>query len=440
MLPPPHDAVEAWHYQPQGAVDFDGVSDSEGNLYFVECLRQGSSLDACSARSFTRDGVDRFTTRLGAYQSPQANSRQLISGTQWIIVGRTTISAIETLTGALTWERSLTRDISDAECCPTCASPPGQELAPIALAADGLGAVHLGLARTTTAASSQRGAILTYAVEHGTVLRWRPLGRGVADLAFDATGDLLAGLLQVPAGSGAEVQSFDPSGAVRFSAQTMQSPWPLAVFGTTALLGTSGETTSTINGAVTPAPRASLASTTHPLFDVAGRWSVGRTDAQPGIDRIWLEVFDPTGVTLESTNAVSESAFAYQPAAVTEAVLAQGGVLVVAGYQGHLVDTSNGPTPMPLPPLPGWSRLMGLRADGGVAFSCVLGGSRFTVWSGAVSLSANRWASMATTDCPVCDADFGLPVLRVFEAPGLELQRSGWVTARGDREHTGRAR
>jgi hypothetical protein len=70
----------------------------------------------------------------------------------------------------------------------------------------------------------------------------------------------------------------------------------------------------------------------------------------------------------------------------------------------------------------------------------VLSGPEFTFWDGAVSLSANRWASLARTDCPYCDSAFGPPVLRVYDAGGLELQRSGWVTSRGDREHTGRAR
>lgn len=120
--PPAHALSPRWSYTSNTSdFRFDGVTDEQGNWYWVECstttVRMGTPRDVprpghrCIVTSRTTDGFERFATEVvgpGTAGSTLAGLQLVSSGLFVFAESDSALAAVDVSTGALRWQRALT--------------------------------------------------------------------------------------------------------------------------------------------------------------------------------------------------------------------------------------------------------------------------------------------------------------------------------------------
>ncbi|MBL8924297.1 MAG: PQQ-binding-like beta-propeller repeat protein [Myxococcaceae bacterium] len=113
VTPAERELAPRWTYTSNdGDFRFEGVTDAQGNWYWVEC-GAGATPNGhrCSAVSRTADGLERFRTAVfgpGVLRGTTRHTQLLAGGRYVFVTNEGTLAAIDASTGALLWQRSLT--------------------------------------------------------------------------------------------------------------------------------------------------------------------------------------------------------------------------------------------------------------------------------------------------------------------------------------------
>ncbi len=113
VVPAPTTLTPSWTRSPVG-LDFQGVADEQGNLYWVEC--DSAKRVSCEAVSYTANGLERFRTALTSAQA--ATSTQLFDGGIFLIGNGEWLFAVDGLTGLVVWQQSMGGLVSELATTP----------------------------------------------------------------------------------------------------------------------------------------------------------------------------------------------------------------------------------------------------------------------------------------------------------------------------------
>lgn len=417
--------VESWSRPMPYDVAFHGVTDSAGNLVWVEC-QAVRRLNPCELVSTTPAGLERFRVTVGVLSAP-GSVRQLASGGRIFVGGPGgALAAYSETTGALAWQIS--------------GSGGGDAL--LAMAADRHGLLQLTM---HFVGESEAWSLATLDATTGVTLRAKGLfGRPSAPV-LDAQDNVYlevsgtqwplgrpdgGAVPGVPVGAAAEqnLLSFTPGGALRFAEATDHTDAPVAAFNGDLLLA-SGEVRSTLDGSLKPSARhTGTWRPLAPLLSATARFRWNDSGCCPTCD------CDAIGFTeLEGWAAAATSprftwgVFNSFDPVTTELTLLKDGTALFASPKYPSNDVY----------------LRALDGSGAEQFSCLVGsgfsGSDPVRWQGATALTAGRWAVVEQVHCTNCLHD-PPPTLRVYSTPGLELATSGWTGPGGTPGRTGAPR
>lgn len=409
----------AWsHPMPYEGFDFRGVTDSTGNLYWVEC-QLSKGLNPCDLVSYAPTGLQRFRVAVTTLAAP-GGERHLAAGGRIIVAGRGASLSMFSEAGVLQWARH---------------APPLTTL--LAIAADRGGRVYT-LERFE--GESEAWSINTFEGTTGIGIR-KPLYGAPKGLVLDTSGNsyfVVSGtshpLTAVPmaappmaAPPTTHLISLTPTGVTRFQAALPDGDVPEAVFNG-ELLMTSGQLRSTLHGHL---PAVGLRSEgLHRLTSLMAathryRW----LDAEccPSCDCI-------SNTSLEGYAAGATSLRfrwgSFEPYAlrISQPQLLSDGSALFSNQDDPGTDV----------------RLRALSSTGAEKFACLVdsslvGTESLRRWTGATVLTQGRWAVLEYTSCPSCIHD-PPPVLRVYATPGLSLATSGWTGVGGSPGRSGQPR
>lgn len=417
--PPAHPLVEAWSVTLGSDLDFRGVADPMGNLYWVEC-RPILGGFPCELVSYTSWGQRRFGA--GTVGVTASETSHLWSAGQVVVASRSgELSVHSYLTGTMLW--SQTR---------------GQGVQLRALGADHRGQLYVV---EVTEGESQPWSLRVMSAATGSVLRSFSLGGPVSGLVLDSqdnvyfevsgtTAPLVAASSAGPsAGAGAfnHVLSLAPDGAVRFVQALGEQAAPVATFNGELLMDTK-DLRSTVNGGLIAAgenPGFGTVLALAPLMSLGFRYEWRQLGCCPSCKCDALGPYLPQ-VQLEGrADAQSSRRFSYNasgpdhPPQVSQPLLLSSGSALFASHRSG-------------------ENVVALRevdSLGKERFSCELGPASSSgevhFWTGATVLAQGRWAVVEQVACPSC-LRAPDPILRVYETPGLSLSSVGWVSAGGE--------
>ena len=418
--PPPQPLQLAWsHPMTYGAVDFRGVTDGAGNLYWVECSYVKSTIP-CELVSHAPNGLQRF--RVGVPNlSPSDTVHHLAAGGSIIVAGEhgAALTAF-TESGVMRWSRP-----------------------------------HRGGDKLYELAAHRSGRVYTVEVMQGEVEGWTlnayepatgqstgwTLARRAHGLVLDTSGDLyfaVEGTFQptttsmnpVPAAS---LVSLTPAGALRFQVPLSFIDEPEAVLNGELMLR-SGALRSTLDGSPRPSsPRQDWGgSGLSPMMAVTHRYRWVGESCCPACDcdlfdfvpEVFLEGF----AAGSSTPTFTYGAQAWQYMRISEPQLLSDGSALFASQREPSTDVY----------------LRAIDASGAEKFACLVGSSlvgtqSLRTWRGATALTDGRWAVLEHTPCPSCAHD-PPPVLRVYATPGLNVASFGWTGSGGSPGRNGQPR
>ncbi len=433
---PEHALSPRWSYTSNNPdFRFEGVTDEQGNWYWVECstvaVRMGTPQDRevpkqpnhrCVVSSRTNDGLERFATEVlgvGPAGSTLAGL-QLVSGGLFIFADDDkSLAAVDVTTGAVRWQRTL--------------SLPSPHL--FALADDGQGTLWStvrsdgeseawSLVRFDVATGQLRGSIARASRITGLVM-------GASGSAFIVRDQFDTTFPIDPVEPVALLERIEPDGGVRFSSDLYQLTPPVMVV---------GDRVVTVDDAVYDANDGGLVErATPPAWDTLS-WkgvSNGTTRVRLASSRAPSApsppVIPPPVVSLQSVDSqgVRTRPFSMVADVVSETFLtSQGDTLFVSSK----LESLRSPTGLDE------TRVRQVHPLGLEVMSCVLvdrlGGSTIDTplrTSGSVGYNGRSLVVRATeSDCPTCDL-WSPPRIVVYDlgrpAPGIAAR--GWVAPRG---------
>lgn len=399
------------HPMPYNGVDFRGVVDSSGNLYWVEC-EAVRGMNPCELVSYSPDGLRRFGVTIPTLTAITGVTH-LAAGGRIFVAGRGASVAAFSENGALLWTKNA-----------------GGSSSLDAIAADRTGRLYVA---EHFQGETDSWSLIRYD-PGATVGIARKLGGAPHGLTLDANGNVyfvVTGTWQpLPMGTPApsnHLVSLAPSGATRFTISLWSMDAPQAAYNG-ELLMKSGEVRSTLDGAVKPGTyrdwsRGDLAA----LMSPTGRYRWVDVECCPSCDcadSLALQGWAPGGTQPRFT---STSFGAYASRVSQPQLLADGSVLFASQVKGG-TDVL----------------LRALDTSGTQKFACTVGSADLgqgatRTWSGATALTQSRWAVLEHTSCPSCIHD-PPPVLRVYAAPGLAVAATGWTGVGGSPGRNGQPR
>ena len=423
VVPPETDLHPRWSYvSSNGDLRFEGVTDAQGNWYWVECGGATKPTDPtfhCFAISATPEGFERFRTDVVIHGIPQGVARgtQLIAGGKFIFVAdAATLVAIDVSSGALAWQGPL---------------PSQAPLTRInALAEDGHGALWV----TASLGSGRPRSVLSrVSASTGAALNELLLDGEASRPVLDSQGAALvqrSWLAGPPLGSALE--RYEPDGGKTFSVPVPADfeLAPAMVLGDrlvlrddsvrSALDGAVLESAQPVDWSVSPWP--GVAESARSRF----RLSRSMLDSLP--DTIGLEHVD-SGARTQLMTVIASEASDLQLTSSGDALF-----MTVRGLWNVNAET----------------RLHQVQAAGREVMSCRLvddatldPGWPLPIQLGGATGFNGRWFAVRTTsDCPAC-ALWTPPRLVFFDlgrssSPGVST--SGWVAPRGTPAGSSRAR
>jgi hypothetical protein len=408
VQPPATPLTPAWSYTPPAnvsAVHFEGVSDVQGNLYWLECgsgLSGGPTYD-CMLVSYTVTGAKRFRVLHSAGIFIEPPLRQLIAGGLFISVrddGRLVASFTDD--GRAAWSTTLS-------------SPAVYGTKVTDLASDG---VQLWALFGGYAYDSELQAVT---VAGGAVTQVIPASDALG-LVLDEGGNVYTDV------SG--LASFDPDGKLRFYVNNTTAP-PVAVYNGEVFNANGGIHASTDGSALVLAMADFTPAPLTPLMTSGARIVVGGPD-QCG----WCincNCPEPINYDVSVRNYVAgdstvryETLVASQSGFTDPVLLDTGGVLIAARKSSDTTMT-----------------LRELDASGNEQFACPLPepsppSGQSVTYEPAVSVVAGHWAVLVHTTCPSCTPR-PPPRIDVYPVAANEA-RAGWTGRHGGPQRMGRPR
>lgn len=118
VVPAPTTLAPSWTLSPSASMQFQGVADEQGNLYWVECGTPPNTTDqvVCTAVSYTSNGLARFRTPLVNFSL--GTSAQLFDGGRFVVGSGEWLYAVDGATGALAWSRAMSGFVSELATAP----------------------------------------------------------------------------------------------------------------------------------------------------------------------------------------------------------------------------------------------------------------------------------------------------------------------------------
>ncbi len=399
------------HPMPYNGVDFRGVVDPSGNLYWVEC-EAVRGVNPCELVSYSPDGLRRFGVTVPTLTTITGVTH-LAAGGRIFVAGRGASVAAFSETGALLWTK-----------------PAGGSSSLDGMVADRSGRLYVA---EHFQGETDSWSLIRYDPGASVGIA-RKLGGTPRGLTLDASGNVYFVVsdtsLPLPMGAAAPAHhlvSLAPSGATRFTLSFMWRDAPHAVFNGELLMN-SGEVRSTLDGAVKPGAyrdwsRGDLAA----LMSATGRYRWVDDECCPACDcagSLALQGWAVGGTQPRFTWA----SFGTSASRVSQPqLLSDGSVLFASQVQGG-TDV----------------KLRALDSSGAQTFACTIGSASLGMgatrrWGGATALTQGRWAVLEHTSCPSCIHD-PPPVLRVYAVPGLTVAPSGWTGVGGSPGRNGQPR
>jgi hypothetical protein len=430
--PPPAPLTPAWSYQAAAGtrIDWSGLADLAGNLFWTECAPSG-----CELVSVTRDGAVRYRSALGDAATYSADYGAIVLADGKVVfasLGGDLVRAFDAATGVQQWERHLAPDLSPTYLSTgRCAALPPNELELNPLLSDGRG--HLALivhvANRQSCTTQNLIDVWMVSLDAATgATRWvreftsvHPSAgyssySMVVSAVFDDAGNLFT-KLQYPTTWDSTVVSLDDSGTLRWSRLLPSgSNWLGGVY--QQLLFVPGYQTpylllDTANGQT----RAAL-PIEHPFLSPL-------IDSQQGVvlsAPVTGPVLDLNRIDLMSTlTAPKVNLVTLPPSSVlfrgTQPILTSRGSILLATGPDY---TATG----------GSYTLSEFAMDGAPGLRCPIPGL-FDL-ANQPALRRGRWT--------VAEPDYHSTLVRSFDLPGYEPAAAGWVTQRGKMSREGSPR
>jgi hypothetical protein len=424
VVPQETDLHPRWTYTSNdGDFRFEGVTDAQGNWYWVECggpTKPSTPTYRCTAVSVTAEGFERFRTDVTSIGTPQGTSRhtQLLAGALFVFVAdEATLAAIDTTTGAVVWNRPLTL------------TGTAQLTHVNQLAEDGHGT--LWLAAQTDEPGRPQSVLARVGAATGVVQGATAVDGFLDLLLLDSGGAALvrrSWLAGPPVGEALE--RYEPDGSLAFSAPMGSDQGPAMVLGDRLVL-LDDSVRSARDGSQLESPQAAAwDSRDWPGVAVSssGRFRISRSTLDSLLDTIALDRVD-NGVRSQLLTFPASDASDPQLTAGGDALFltALGLWNVGAETRVHQVNRLG-------------EELMSCRLtdDGGVNPAWPI-----PLRAGGVMGFNGRWLSVLTTsECPTCDL-WAPPRVAFFDlgrnsSPGISS--SGWVGPNGTPGGSFRAR
>jgi hypothetical protein len=406
-----------------GDLRFDGVTDDAGHWYWVECSpvlqpQHQPPGHQCVATSRTPEGLERFATPIpatGALQPAWPGTQLVTEGRFVFVTNETTLAAITTSTGALSWTSAVT-------------TLPGPGLRSVrALAEDGRG--QLWALVRVQALDSSRDALVRLDARTG-----QPRGEAVYDgqlrgVVLDGAGRLFCTRTSRDAMTGrdrSELLRLEPDGRESLRLTLPGNTAPALVTGDRLVLE-DDSVRSAADGRELEPPEP-------------GRWWPGRFSgvAEPSGARFrlaesQLDDLPPTIALTRTEQGTRRVVTTWTLEAASGLHLtAQGDALVVTAQRDSRSGTMRD------------TRLRQVHPRGVEVMSCALvdevdlepGGAEQPLQFEADVAFSGRWLAVRTVpfECPACAVGLWAPPRLAFydlgpTAPGLAS--SGWVGPRG---------
>jgi hypothetical protein len=430
--PPPAPLTPVWSYRaPAGArIDWSGLVDPTGNLFWTECAPSG-----CELVSVTRDGAVRYRSSLAGAATYSADYGSMVLADGKVVIaslGKDLVRAFDAATGVQQWERQLAPDLSPTYLSTgRCAALPSSELELNPLLSDGRGhlAVIVHVANRQSCTTENLIDIWVVSLDSATgATRWlreftsvHPSAGSssysmVVSAVFDGAGNLFT-KLQYPTTWDSTVVSLDASGTLRWSRQLpFSSAWLGGVY--QQLLFVAGYQTpylllDTANGqtrAALPIERPLFS----PLIDAQHGLVLSTPTTGPVLELNRIDL--PSAVTAPRVNLV-----ALPPSTTvfrgTQPILTSRGSILLATGPDYTAPA-------------GSYTLSEFANDGTPGLRCPIPG--FFDPANQPALRLGRWT--------VADPDYGSTHVRSFDLPGYEPAITGWVTLRGKMSREGSPR
>ncbi|MDP3500970.1 MAG: hypothetical protein Q8S33_11575 [Myxococcales bacterium] len=447
VRPPERELSPRWTYTANtGDFRFEGVTDAQGNWYWVECttmaVRMGTGpapvppkqpSHQCDVHSRTPDGLERFraeVTGTGVLRGMTEKTQLIAQGLFIFAVNEATLAAVNISTGVLVWQQAIS------------AGPTRGYHAVEALAEDGRGGLW---AITREDAESSSWALARLDVASGRVLVRKGRPSRIRGLVVDAAGRAYV-LGDGPPSSlpvnpvRAVIERVELDGTIGFSVSADPQP-PVMVLGDRLVMA-DDSVRSTVDGRELE-PSSSTEWTTTEWAGVSSgtassRLRLARFIGAPPplppslpLPRIALQTSDPRGTRTRSFSTTADRS--------TEAFLTAAG-------EALFVTTADSVTPTRE------TRAHQVHPLGLELMSCALVDAEAP---GSTTTAALRFGSKVgfngrffavqslMTDCEGCDRDLWSPpriAFYDFGRPGPGVARTGWTGPRGTPGNGSRAR
>jgi len=413
---------------------FDGVSDAQGNWYWVECASQAVRMGTpdvparpghrCEVHSRTPEGLERFraeVTGVGSLRGTYADTQLIAQGLFIFAVNDATLAAVNVTTGVVQWHQPIRSSTSGYQ---------GIE----ALAEDGRGGLWV-IVRSDAESSSW--ALARVDVATGRVLATSDRPSRVRGLVVDGSGR--AFVLRDDASKPLPARSYlierhELDGSVGFSVPTPSRHAPVMVLGD-ALVMADDEVRSALDGRQLE-PRSGSEWSTFEWVGVgqagaSSRLRLARLTALPeapptSAPRVGLQRVDASGARSQVFTAVADRA--------SEAYLTAAG-------EALFVTSGSRPTRPGGPALE--TRVRSVHPLGLELMSCALNDESFSgtpgvqpVLLGGKSAFNGRFLAVQSVplDVNCFDCDIWAPLRLAFfdlGRPGPGVAATGWTGPRG---------
>jgi hypothetical protein len=418
VQPPPTVLMPEWTTSAPGTIEFSGVIDAQGNVYFLEC---GSS--SCDLVSRTPAGAERFRVTTHLYASVAFFSDLILVGSHVVIADPSSdlVAAFDTGDGTSAWEAHLVPGCLDGTYYTGCTlnddggAAFGGELWPVL--GDGAGHLLVGLNVGGTlgpAIGHDTVTLTTLDVATGSTISSAITLGGSLSSVVDERGNLFAAAQAWWEGP-QTVMSFD-AGCTRRWEEHYPSSASLtlqAAFDGILVMNDSGSRLRVLNASDgVELSSAAISSST---------WG-GLISAHPSRVMSFAQPAPSLPINLMVTDLPSGSSH-------TQPIRNGLGQYVTQATSPLLTSHQTLVTGV-FAPGGGW-RLDELALDGGVLVDCALPPA---VNYQEASASPGHW--VALWENPMN----GKTQVMSFAYPGLDLADAGWVTARGQPTQEGRAR
>jgi hypothetical protein len=427
--PPATPLSLAWRYVAPPAItattlQFDGVTDAAGALYWTECTMVPLGADitvySCDLVSYMANGLPRLRATFLPWTMSLPLRQLLTNGRYIVVTADAHVVALSAATGQTLWSVVLPET-----------RPSVTYVNATAVAADD---THVWVAAVVGTSSSATVTLFVVDAATGTATQaalTTPFT--LTNVVLDSAGAAYAMVINA-AGQG-ELWSFTPSGALRFVVPNAMSGDVMAAYNG-QLVTDVGQVRSTADGALlaqadggalfwlpgTAGETSLMSATSWAQVGTYNPCGACQSCACPAIDpSLMMARGFPAGSGVERfVETVGDGAF-------TQPVLLSDGSVLMAAAQ---------------PPGPA-EKLRALDAQGNTLFECELpvadAGSGLTYnYLGAVALTNGAWAVVNQVGCNGCFIS-APPELDVFAAPGLSEAPSGWTGQYGGPGRTCRA-